>query len=143
MKLITKLTLLLTLATVPLAIIHAQDEMPVPAESSPSTKAAKTPKAIPFHGTVSAVDAAAGTFSISNKDGSKTRIYTLSQTAKLTKEDKDITLADVKTGDNVRGSGLKVDENKTEVNSAKFGPKTAEENAADQKKKEARDAKKK
>ncbi len=143
MKLITKLTLLLTLSTVPFAIIHAQDETPVPAESSPSAKAAKAPKAIPFHGTVSAVDAGAGTFSIANKDGSKIRIFTLSQTAKLTKEDKDITLADVKTGDNVRGSGVKVDENKTEVNSAKFGPKTAEENAADQKKKEAREAKKK
>ncbi|MEO7934554.1 MAG: hypothetical protein ABIT76_15500 [Chthoniobacterales bacterium] len=143
MKLITKLTLLLTLTAAPLALIHAQDASPVPAESSPSTKVAQAPKAVPFRGTVSAVDAGAKTFTISSKDGSKVRNFSLSAAAKVTKDGKDITLADVKAGDYARGSGVKVDENKTEVNSVKFGPKSAEEIAADQKKKEAREAKKK
>lgn len=138
MKTIPYLTLLLSLAAAPL-LVHAAD--PAPAESAPSTKVAKAPHTVPFRGTISAVDTAAGTFTIANKDKTKVRVFTLSKTVKLTKEDKDITLADVKAGDYARGLGLKIEANKFEISSAKIGPKTAEELAADKKKKDDKAAK--
>ena len=139
MKFFQSITFFLALAIIPLSS-NAAD--PVPAESSPSTKAAKAPKAVPFRGTISAVDATAGTFTIANKDNTKFRVFSVSKTAKLTANDKDITLVDVKAGDYARGAGLKLTDDKFEVNTAKFGPKTAEDEAADKARKEKKAAKK-
>lgn len=133
MKIISSLIILLTLAISPV-MVHAVDPTPVTKE------AAKAPHASPFRGTVSSVDTAAGTFTIANKDNTKVRVFKLASAVKLTKADKDITLAEVKAGDYVRGSGMKIDDTKFEVNSAKFGPKSAEEIAADKEKKEKKAA---
>ena len=138
MKIISTLTLLLTLALLP-ALVQAAD--PSPADSSPSAKVSQSPKSVPFRGTISTVDAKAGTFTIANKDNTKVRIFSVAKATKLTKEEKDVTLADVKAGDYARGSGLKLDEKTFEVSTAKFGAKTAEEQAADKEKKDKKAAK--
>ena len=138
MKLISSFTLLLTLALSP-AFVQAAD--PSPADSSPSAKVSQAPKSVPFRGTISVVDAKAGTFTIANKDNTKVRVFSVAKATKLTKADKDVTLADVKAGDYARGSGVKNGDLKFEVNTAKFGPKTAEELAADKEKKDKKAAK--
>jgi len=133
MKLTSYLTLVLTLTTAPLAI-HAADPTPAAVET------AKVHNPAPFRGTVSAVDAAAGTFSIASKDNTKVRVFSVAKATKLTKEEKDVTLADVKIGDYARGISTKTAPDKYDVGTAKFGPKTAEEIAADKEKKEKKEA---
>ncbi len=141
MKNIVYLTLALTLTT---GLVRAAD--PVPAASPAAEKSAAPAKASkpgPFKGTASAVDATAGTFTITNKDKTKVKTYTLAGTAKVTKEGKDATLAEMKVGDPVRGMALKVATDKYEVSTLKFGPKTAEELAADKVKKDKKASTKK
>jgi hypothetical protein len=136
-KLILSIGFLLALTVAP-QLGNAAD--PSPAESSPSTKAAQTPKNVPFRGTVSSVDPTAKTFTIANKDNTKVRVFDVSQAASLTRDDKGIAIEDVKVGEYARGSGIKVDKTNVIVNTAKFGPKTADEIAADEAKKEKKAA---
>ena len=105
---------------------------PSPAAAASASPAAKTDRPIPYHGKISAVDATAKTFSIGK------RIFKITDQTKLEKSNGGpATWSDVKVDEEVRGSYLKKADGTQEVKSAKFGPKTPEEIAAD----EARKAK--
>jgi hypothetical protein len=136
-KIILSLAVILTL-TASTRFVSAAD--PTPAESAPATEAVKEPKNVPFRGTVSNVDPTAGTFTIANKENTKVRVFDVKHAASLTRDDKVITIEEVKVGDYARGSGVKVEKTKMTVNTAKFGPKTADEIAADEAKKEKKAA---
>src|SRR5687768_6136884 len=78
-----------------------------------TTEAAKTEvsdasKPMPFHGKISAVDAAAKTFTIQGKESS--RVFTITDTTKLAKAGAPATWADLIAGEAVRGRALKKSE---------------------------------
>ena len=76
-------------------------------------KAAKADRALPFHGTLKAVDKAAGTVTVGN------RMFTLAPDTKYLQG----TLDDAKLGEPVGGSYRKAEDGALRVNSIRFGPK--------------------
>jgi predicted Zn-dependent protease len=143
----TKLTML-TIAAVAIAlplVSQAKERKTYPSPSaSPSPAVADSPspegkadRAIPYHGKISAVDAAAKTFTIQGKE--KTRTFKITKQTKLEKSSgAPATWSDVKVDEEVRGSYWKKADGSLETKSVKLGPKTPEELAAE----EARKAKK-
>lgn len=109
-----------------------------PAPTAAPSPAAKTDRPIPYYGKVSAVDAKAKTFSIANKEGTKTRVFKVTATSVITKAGAPATFADIVKDGDIRGSYWKKADGSLEVKSAKVGPLTA----AEQAEKDARDAKK-
>lgn len=100
---------------------------PAPAASaSPAAKAAASPaakaaRAIPFRGTASAVDQSAKTFTIAGKEHS--RVFKVTETTKITKEDKEATFAELTDDTKVTGSYWKKDDGTLELKSLKIGGK--------------------
>jgi hypothetical protein len=114
------------------------------ATAAPKTKATATPaantttdpnkaRAIPFHGTISAVDHRAKTFTIAGKEHS--RVFKVTDKTVMTKAGAPATMKDAVANEEVRGSYWKVMDGTLEAKTVKLGPKTAAEKAADEKRK--------
>ena len=92
-----------------------------PAASAAASPAPKSPKALPFHGKISAVDQTAKTFSIAGKEA--TRVYKITDKTVITKEGKPATMADVAENEEVRGSYWKQADGSLEAKTVKLGQK--------------------
>jgi hypothetical protein len=123
------------------------------ATAAPKTKATPSPagntttdaakaRAIPFHGTISAVDQRAKTFTIAGKEHS--RVFKVTEKTVMTKAGAPATMKDVVANEEARGSYWKLTDGTLEAKTVKLGPKTDAEKAADEqrktKKKEKADA---
>src|SRR5258708_3415247 len=94
----------------PLTISAASKKSPSPAPNPSTSPAAKTttpatttmPRAIPFHGMISAVDQKAKTFTITGKE--KSRVFKITDKSVLTKAGNAATMRDVTANEEVRGS---------------------------------------
>ena len=93
-----------------------------PAASAAASPAAKAPRAIPFHGKISAVDKTARTFSIAGKE--KTRVFKIMEGTVITKDGNPATMADVVENEDVRGSYWKRADGSLETKTVKLGQKT-------------------
>lgn len=93
--------------------------------------AAYAERAIPFHGMISTVDQAAKTFTIAGKE--KARVFKVTDATALTKAGAPATMKDVAANEEVRGSYLKAADGSLEVKTAKLGPMTEAEKAANAK----------
>ncbi len=92
----------------------------------------KAPRAIPFHGTVSSVDASAKTFTIAGKESS--RVFMVTDKTVVTKDGAAATMKDIAADEKVRGSYWKHEDGKLEAKTVKIGEKTDAEKAASEKK---------
>jgi hypothetical protein len=137
----------------PIAVSAATKKSPSPSPSpmaspAPKTKATPPPKttsspagntttdpskarAIPFHGTISAVDQRAKTFTIAGKE--KSRVFKITDKTVMTKAGNPATMKDVVANEEARGSYWKVMDGTLEAKTVKLGPKTDAEKAADEK----------
>lgn len=103
------------------------------ASASPAASASeKAPRAIPFHGTASAVDQSAKTFTIAGKETS--RVFMVTDKTTITKAGAAATMADIAANDAVRGSYWKQADGKLEAKTVKIGEMTDAEKAAGGKK---------
>ncbi len=89
------------------------------APSAVSSPAPKAPRAIPFHGTVSSVDQAANTFTITGKTNS--RVFKVTDKSKVMKDGKPGTFADITANETVGGSYWKQEDGTLEVKTVKAG----------------------
>jgi hypothetical protein len=146
-------TLLVSLATIAVLAINLpftasarskKKSSPSPAASPAAAAAtaspAKAPRAIPFHGMISAVDARAKTFTIAGKQ--KSRVFKITDKTVLTKAGNPATMKDVVANEEARGSYWKMTDGTLEAKSVKLGPLTPQEKAAAEARKEKRAAKK-
>jgi hypothetical protein len=118
----------------PLAASAATKKSPSPAPSPSTAPAAKTtaasttmPRAIPFHGMISAVDQKAKTFTIAGKE--KSRVFKITDKSVLTKAGQPATMKDVTANEEVRGSYWKTTDGGLEAKTVKLGPMTEAEKA--------------
>jgi hypothetical protein len=113
-----------------------------PSPAGNTTTDASKARAIPFHGTISAVDQRAKTFTIAGKEHS--RVFKVTEKTVMTKAGAPATMKDAVANEEVRGSYWKVIDGTLEAKTVKLGPKTDAEKAADEKhktkKKEKADA---
>jgi hypothetical protein len=129
----------------PVAAFAAPKTSPSPSPSphtSPAAKATASPaektttaRAVPFHGTISAVDQTAKTFTIAGKE--KSRVFKVTDKSVLTKGGAPATMKDVAANEEVRGSYWKAADGSLEVKTAKLGPVTDAEKAAEKPKKKS------
>jgi hypothetical protein len=98
--------------------------------ANPATEVTKA-RAIPFHGTISAIDQKAKTFTIAGKEHS--RVFKITDKTTLTKAGAAATMKDVVVNEEVRGSYWKMTDGTLEGKTVKLGPKTEAEKAADEK----------
>ena len=108
----------------------ADKKSPAPkASASPSVSASpagsKTERAIPFRGTVSAVDQSAKTFTIAGKE--KTRVFMVTDRTTITKDGAAATLKDVVANSQVTGSYWKGAGDTLEAKTVKIGAATSSE----------------
>jgi hypothetical protein len=114
------------------------------ATAAPKTKATPSPagntttdaakaRAIPFHGTISAVDQRAKTFTIAGKEHS--RVFKVTEKTVMTKAGAPATMKDAVANEEARGSYWKLTDGTLEAKTVKLGPKTEAEKAADEKRK--------
>lgn len=89
------------------------------AEASPAAKA----RAIPFRGTVSAVDTAASTFTVTGKKGS--RVFKVTDKTNVMKDGAAATMADIAADESVTGSFWKKDGGTLEAKKIKIGGKNS------------------
>jgi hypothetical protein len=137
----------------PMAVSAATKKSPSPtpspmAPAAPKTKATPAPKttsspagntttdpskarAIPFHGTISAADQRAKTFTIAGKE--KSRVFKITDKTVITKAGNPATMKDIVANEEARGSYWKVMDGTLEAKTVKLGPKTDAEKAADEK----------
>ena len=106
---------------------------PVASPSANTTTDVTKARAIPFHGTISAVDQKAKTFTIAGKE--KSRVFKITDKTVVTKAGAPATMKDVVANEEVRGSYWKMSDGTLEAKSVKLGPKTDAEKAADEMKK--------
>ena len=102
--------------------------------ASPNGKTTTDPnkaRAIPFHGTISAVDLRAKTFTIAGKEHS--RVFKITDKTVMTKAGAPATIKDAVANEEARGSYWKVTDGTLEAKTVKLGPKTDAEKAADEK----------
>jgi hypothetical protein len=119
----------------PLTASAATKKSPSPAPSPSMSPAAKTttaatttmPRAIPFHGMISAVDQRAKTFTITGKE--KSRVFKITDKSVLTKAGNAATMKDVTANEEVRGSYWKTTDGGLEAKTVKLGPMTEAEKA--------------
>jgi hypothetical protein len=122
----------IALACLPLAAFAADKKASSPAASaSPAAKtnapAAKPARPIPFHGTISAVDQTAKTFTIAGKE--KSRVFKVTANTAVTKAGQPATMADITANTDVTGSYWKHDDESLEAKTVKIGGATAEKKA--------------
>ena len=94
-------------------------------------------KAVPFHGTISAVDQTAKNFTIAGKE--KSRVFKVTDATVLTKAGAPATMKDVTANEAVRGSYLKAADGSLEAKIVKLGPMTDAEKAASSKSSKKKD----
>jgi len=137
----SKIVTACTAALIYCAPVVAFAASPTPAASPKSSPAAKTttspadktttaaPKvrAIPFHGTISAVDQTAKTFTIAGKE--KSRVFKMTDTTVITKGGVPATMNDVVANEEVRGNYVKAADGTLEAKTVKLGPLTDAEKA--------------
>src|SRR4029453_7026774 len=92
--------------------------------------AATSSKPIPYVGKVSAVDATAKTFTLKGKD--KDRVFSITESTKITKDGAPADLSAVTAGEEVRGQATKSGD-KWEATSVMIGEKAAREKPAAEK----------
>ena len=120
----------------PMASVSPKSK-PSPAPKTTSSPAGNTTtdpnkaRAIPFHGTISAVDQRAKTFTIAGKEHS--RVFKITDKTVVTKAGKPATMKDIVANEEARGSYWKVMDGSLEAKTVKLGPKTDAEKAADEK----------
>ena len=106
--------------------------------TSTTTAASDKPaRAIPLHGTASAVDKSAKTFTIAGKTSS--RVFKATDTTTITKAGAAATFADLTDNEYVSGSYWKKEDGTLELKSLKIGGKTDAEKAKSTKKKSKKD----
>jgi hypothetical protein len=111
-----------------------------PAAAATASPAAKAPRAIPFHGMISAVDTGAKTFTIAGKQ--KSRVFKITDKTVLTKAGTPATMSDVVANEEARGSYWKLADGTLEAKSVKLGALSEKEKAAAEARKEKRAEKK-
>ena len=117
----------------------AKEKKTASPSSTEASQIAKSPRAIPYHGKISAVDQTAKTFTIPGIE--KMRVFTITDATVITKDGNPATMADVTVDDDVRGSYWKRADGSLEAKSVKLGQKTeAETNKSKKKKKEKAEA---
>jgi hypothetical protein len=115
----------------PVAAFAASSPSPSPSpKTSAATKettapAEKTARAIPFHGTISAVDQTAKTFTIAGKE--KSRVFKVTDKTVVTKNGAAATMTDIAANENVSGSYWKAADGSLEAKTVKLGPKEEKE----------------
>jgi hypothetical protein len=116
---IASLTLLASVLAVTCPTAHAQDASTnAPAMTSTNattTVHKKKGAALPFHGSITAIDASAGTFSV------KTLNFTVTSKTKISTNNVPATLADFKVGDNVTGAYKKAADGTLTATTLKLG----------------------
>jgi hypothetical protein len=110
------------------------------AAAATASPAAKAPRAIPFHGMISAVDARAKTLTITSKE--KSRTFKITDRTVLTKAGNPTTMRDVVADEEARGSYWKMADGTLEAKSVKLGSLTAQEKAEAKARRERRAEKK-
>jgi hypothetical protein len=110
------------------ALFAAPKSSPSPSASphaSPATTAAKsetaTARAVPFHGTISAVDQTAKTFTIAGKE--KSRVFKVTDKTVVTKDGAAATIKDIAANEQVSGSYWKAADGSLEAKTVKLGAK--------------------
>jgi hypothetical protein len=88
---------------------------------------------VPFHGTISAVDEAAKTFTIAGKE--KSRVFKVTANTVVTKAGQPSTMADITANTQVSGSYWKHDDDSLEAKTVKIGGAADEKKAAKEGKK--------
>jgi len=95
------------------------------AAPSESPKVAASPRALPFHGMISAVDQSAKTFTIAGKETS--RVFNVTGKSTVTKNGNPATMSDIAANEEVRGSYWKNTDGSLEAKTVKLGAKTEKE----------------
>lgn len=90
--------------------------------TSPADSPAKSERALPFRGTISAVDQSAKTFTIAGKETS--RVFKVTDRSVITKDGNPATMSDIAEKDEVRGSYWKGADGSLEAKAVKLGAKT-------------------
>lgn len=105
-------------------------EKPEGAGAPVEKKAADATRLLPFQGKVAAVDAAAKTFTIKNKDG-RENVFAISEKTKIEKADGTAgAIDDIKADEVVRGTRTKAGEGKWDAVKVMLGAKPKKEGAA-------------
>ena len=101
------------------------------AHASPTAKPeAPSTRAIPFHGTISAVDQSAKTFTIAGKEAS--RVFKVTDKTVITKDGAPAKMTDIAANEDVSGSYWKAADGSLEAKTVKLGKK-AETKSSDTK----------
>lgn len=90
-------------------------------ESSQASAPAKSAKAFPFRGKISAVDLSAKTITLPGKE--KNRVFQVTGETKIVKDGKPSTLESAKVGDEVGGRALAASDGKLDLVALRIGPK--------------------
>jgi hypothetical protein len=131
----------------PVAAFAAPKNSPSPSPSPHASPAASpaekttTARAVPFHGTISAVDQTAKTFTIAGKE--KSRVFKVTDKTVVTKNGAPATMTDIAANEQVSGSYWKAEDGSLEAKTVKLGPKAETEKKSESKaskKKAAADA---
>ena len=104
------------------------------ADASPSASVAASPRALPFHGMISAVDQSAKTFTIAGKETS--RVFKVTDRTTVTKDGNPATMSDIAANDQARGSYWKGEDGSLEAKTVKLGAKTEKEKSKKKSKKD-------
>lgn len=99
----------------------AQDKSKTPPAANAETKPAPGARAIPFRGTVTALDKTAMTVTVGE------RVFHISSETRLMKNTQPGTFADINVGDNITGNYVKEDDGKLTAKMARFGPRPDKE----------------
>ena len=109
-----------------------------PAPSSANKADDAKTRAVPFHGTISAVDQTAKTFTIAGKE--KSRVFKITDKTVVTKGGAPATMSDIVANEQVSGSYWKAADGSLEAKTVKIGPKAEAEKTTETKKKKSADA---
>ena len=101
-------------------------------EKAPAEKSARK---LPFRGKIKAVDTEKNTISLNAAKGKPDRVFTLAKEAKLTLDDKEAKLADIKEGMYVGGSYKRISKTETEARTVNVKTKRPERKKKPAKKK--------
>lgn len=121
-KLLTSLVILASFAAPAFTSPAEKKTMTAPAGAEAAKAAEKPARPLPFQGTVFRVNKTSNTFITKTKAG-KEHVFHLTDKSKILKDDAPATLDDIKSKQIVRGSRIKLGENKWEVVKVIIGAK--------------------
>jgi hypothetical protein len=104
------------------------------ATASPAASPEKAPRALPYHGTISAVDQSAKTFTIAGKENS--RVFKVSDRTVITKDGNPAIMTDLVANEPARGSYWKAVDGSLEAKTVKLGAKMEMKKASKKKMKD-------